>query len=315
MLILKSKMDMPLRENMTLRNNINTDNPLVSIIVITYNSSKYVLETLESIKDQTYQNIELIVSDDCSTDNSVEICRKWIEEYHARFVNSKLLTIERNTGVSANCNRGVNASQGEWIKFIAGDDNLLKNCISDNILFIQQNQKIKILFSGIKVFYENSSLSYEVTNEHASSFYEKPAEEQFRQLIIKNMVTAPSAFINFLVIQNVKGYDERIKNLEDHPFWLKATNAGYKLFYMPVITVRYRVHSESLNYNSSPEKLYNEFLKTFYLYQLPNISFRNFLHIWHIFLSLHTSRHKNLRFLKIFSPAWYYLKIGHIKRK
>ena len=60
-------------------------NPLVSIIVITYNSSKYVLETLESAKAQTYQNIELIVTDDCSNDNTVEICRKWIEENKERF--------------------------------------------------------------------------------------------------------------------------------------------------------------------------------------------------------------------------------------
>ncbi len=59
---------------------ITAENPLVSIIVCTYNSSKYVLETLESAKEQTYQNVELIVSDDCSTDNTVELCRKWIAE-------------------------------------------------------------------------------------------------------------------------------------------------------------------------------------------------------------------------------------------
>ncbi|MDR0890977.1 MAG: glycosyltransferase [Endomicrobium sp.] len=53
------------------------NNPLVSVCVITYNSSKYVLETLESIKTQTYQNIELIVSDDCSTDDTVEVCENY----------------------------------------------------------------------------------------------------------------------------------------------------------------------------------------------------------------------------------------------
>ena len=54
--------------------------PLVSIIVITYNSAKYVLETLESAKNQTYQNIELIISDDCSIDNTVDICTRWLNE-------------------------------------------------------------------------------------------------------------------------------------------------------------------------------------------------------------------------------------------
>src|SRR5450759_2313112 len=98
------------------------DQPLVSIIVVTYNSSKYVLETLESAKAQTYQNIELVVSDDCSTDDTVEICRKWIEENNDRFVRTTLVTSPENKGIPANCNRGIKASKGEWIKLIAGDD-------------------------------------------------------------------------------------------------------------------------------------------------------------------------------------------------
>ncbi len=69
------------KEDVKLDNRKSLDlNPLVSIIVITYNSSKYVLETLESAKAQTYQNIELIVSDDGSTDNTIEICKIWIEK-------------------------------------------------------------------------------------------------------------------------------------------------------------------------------------------------------------------------------------------
>jgi len=83
------------------------NNPLVSIIVITYNSAKFVLETLESAKAQTYQNIELIISDDGSTDNTVQICREWLKNNKESFVNTELITVEKNTGIPANCNRGV----------------------------------------------------------------------------------------------------------------------------------------------------------------------------------------------------------------
>ena len=116
-------------EEITNNNDTLEKQPLVSIIVITYNSSKYVLETLESAKAQTYQNIELIVSDDCSIDNTVEICREWIENNKERFVRTELITAEKNTGIPANCNRGVKAAQGEWVKLIAGDDILYNNCI------------------------------------------------------------------------------------------------------------------------------------------------------------------------------------------
>ncbi|MBH2024900.1 MAG: glycosyltransferase, partial [Flavobacteriales bacterium] len=82
-------------------------NPLVSVVVITYNSSKYVMETLESVKAQTYENIELIISDDGSTDHTIEMCRVWLAQNNNRFPKTKLLTVEENTGIPANCNRGV----------------------------------------------------------------------------------------------------------------------------------------------------------------------------------------------------------------
>ena len=70
------------------------DNSVVSVCVITYNSSKYVLETLESIRMQSYQNIELIICDDCSKDDTVEICKRWIQSYSARFINVLLIEAE-----------------------------------------------------------------------------------------------------------------------------------------------------------------------------------------------------------------------------
>ncbi len=67
--------------------------PLVSVCIITYNSAKFVVEALESIKSQTYKNIELIISDDCSTDNTIELCKQWISDNGKCFVNCELLTV------------------------------------------------------------------------------------------------------------------------------------------------------------------------------------------------------------------------------
>jgi len=78
--------------------------PWVTIIVITYNSSKYIHETLECAKSQTCTNIELIVSDDCSKDTVVDPARNWIDENKERLGRIELITIEKNTGVPAKCN-------------------------------------------------------------------------------------------------------------------------------------------------------------------------------------------------------------------
>ena len=73
------------KKNKKSRLLMNRFNPLVSAVIITYNSAKYVIETLDSIKAQTYQNIELIVSDDCSTDETTTLVKEWLEKNGNRF--------------------------------------------------------------------------------------------------------------------------------------------------------------------------------------------------------------------------------------
>lgn len=288
----------------------NSENPLVSIIVITYNSAEYVLETLDSAKAQTYNNIELIISDDCSTDDTVLICKEWIQKNTYRFVRTELVVSVKNTGISANCNRGVNAAHGEWIKLVAGDDALLSNCITDNVSFISNQLDVRILFSGVRII-GSKNLAFDSSSK-ALNLFSKSAKKQFKQLVVSNKVFTTSSFIRKVVIKELNGFDERIKNMEDYPFWIKATKAGYRLYFMPIDTVQYRVHNESINQSFSVAKLYDEVNKTFYLYQLPNISLTNFLSMWHIYLSLKSIGNHKYKFLKLLSPKWYLLKVLRI---
>ena len=103
---------------------MENNSPLVSVVIITYNSSRLVLETLESIKSQTYKNLELVVSDDCSNDDTVNVVKEWVRCNKQYFSNTKIVIGEKNKGISANCNNGVRAASGEWIKLLAGDDKL-----------------------------------------------------------------------------------------------------------------------------------------------------------------------------------------------
>lgn len=241
---------------------------LVSVCVITYNSSKYILATLESIKKQIYQNIELIISDDCSQDDTVSICKEWISHNSFCFVNVKLIESQINSGIAPNYNRAYTAAQGEWIKGIAGDDLLLPNCIVDNVNYVNKHKEVNVLFSN--TFYFREAKVGIISMEHCrpkfdSEFWEKDASEQYNLLCIKNRVEAPTSFIKSSIYKAYL-FNETYKMIEDYPFWLLLTKNGIKLYHLNLKTVMYR-QEDSVTRSSS--FLYSEkFEDSYYLFYL-----------------------------------------------
>ncbi len=228
---------------------------LVSIPVVTYNAADFVLETLESIFNQTHQNIELVISDDCSKDTTVEIVQKWCEQprVKARFSGIQIITVPKNTGVSANCNRCIKASSAEWIKFIAGDDILLPNCIEENMKFVASNTDAKIIFSQVHVYndtFEPKNFVKNMPKDYPDNLMRPSfsAEDQFKILVASDRINyTPSYFFNKKSVEEVNCYDESNTLVEDYPMWLKLTQANKKLYYFHTATVGYRIHSKATN--------------------------------------------------------------------
>lgn len=242
----------------------NQNTPLVSIIVITYNSSKYVLETLESAKNQIYENIELIITDDASTDKTVQICQDWLEKNRDRFMRSNIITSHINTGVSANCNRGFMFVHGEWVKYIAGDDALKENCINDFISFINNNPDSYIISANMHVYDGslNQSNYLGIVDRSNISFNTKniTAAEQYNILLKGNCVSSPTLIIKKIVFDNIGGFDEEMP-YEDWPYMLKCTKFKYKIYFLNKCVVKYRKHNESICNNSKENKIVNDSFK------------------------------------------------------
>lgn len=218
--------------------------PLVSIVVITYNSEEFIIEALDSIKAQTYQNIELIISDDCSKDSTVSLCQEWIEKNKSRFIDSKLLTVEQNTGITGNINRGCREARGEWIKPLAGDDVLMETCIENNL---ENCLGKNIIFSRIEKFLDNGILGY-LPSEKDKYFFKLSAREQFKILFRGNVLPAPSSFVRRSFLKDQGFFDEKYPTVEDIPLWLKITYGGEKVYYFDEVTVRYRIHAKQVSH-------------------------------------------------------------------
>lgn len=232
--------------------------PIVTVSVWTYNSSKFVLETLESIKAQTYPNLILQICDDCSTDNTVELCKTWIEENKERFVKTKIIIPEHNTGVSGNANRSWDACETEYLKDIAGDDILMPNCIEDNMNIVKEHPEAVFVFSRVKAFGASEKRIQYTENElFIYDFFNWTPEQQYNQLYNKrNCLPAPTVFSNVSRIREVGlRHDERIPLLEDLPKWINALRLGIAFHFLDKVTVMYRLHEKSLT-NEFPINFY-----------------------------------------------------------
>lgn len=249
---------------------METNQPLVSVNVLMYNSSKYILETLESIKAQTYQNIELIMSDDKSTDSTVQICEKWIAKNKNRFASYQILVPDHNTGQSGNYNRAFRAATGEWIKEIDGDDLLLPNCLTDLMEFVDANPEAKYVF-GKTTFFVKKGKKCNVKPFVDYSFFNKSIDEQLNQLLFeKNCIFSPCSFYNRQYMLDIGfSHDERIPNIEDTPKWINLLRKKVRFFFLDKEIVSYRFFS-GISTQRRPSLRYYKNLALFRrLYQYP----------------------------------------------
>jgi glycosyltransferase involved in cell wall biosynthesis len=229
--------------------------PLVTIAVAAYNSAAFIEETLDSIYHQSYRNLALVISDDCSKDDTVAVVNKWVahEKIKARFHSVEVIVVPKNTGVSGNCNRCIAASTSDWIKFIAGDDILLPHCIEDNMNFVAQNPDAKIIFSQVRVYLDtfNESQFSKIIPDCFPDNLMHPslrANDQYQLLLVSDRINyTPSYFFNKQALAKVGGYDESNRLVEDYPMWLKLTDLGEQLYYFHKETVGYRIHQNATN--------------------------------------------------------------------
>lgn len=141
-------------------------NPCVSVIIPVYNTEKYLRECLDSVVNQTLQNIEIICINDCSTDNSLQI----LQEYANKDGRIKIINNEKNLGSAESRNKGILLTTGEYIGFIDSDDyisldyydNLMKNAILFNA-DISATSKAKVFSEEDDSFYKNLGLNNKIT--------------------------------------------------------------------------------------------------------------------------------------------------------
>lgn len=237
---------------------MSDNQPLVSIFVLTYNSAKTVLETIESIYNLTYPNIELIISDDCSKDNTVELCESWVEQHRSRFKRAVVLTVEQNTGVNKNLRRAIDACQAEWIKGIAGDDALYPDCIDKFVDFIALHPDARMIHGkcGRYDTYLDENHFIEVYGDKNAPLNRATnAKQQFEVLLSWPCIDAPTVFYHKSVFYMPEMQNCGYPGLEDHPMFLRYTYLGNYIYFCDELICKYRKSSTSLQITTNYDNL------------------------------------------------------------
>lgn len=228
----------------------------ISIIVPIYNAEKYLKECLDSILSQTYKNIEVILIDDGSTDNSYNICQKYVEKYSI-FILMKV----KNGGVSRARNYGIKKSTGDYLTFVDSDDIIDSNFIEKMVSKI--NDKTQMVVCNYKNVYKNQSVynNFDIQDYLPSIDAKK---ELFKDTSIRGF-SCNKLFVTKIIKDNNILFDENIKICEDLLFCFNYLNYidGIYIINEGLYNYRMRKSSASNKYNEKDLTIFDAFDKMY----------------------------------------------------
>jgi len=219
------------------------ENGLVSVVTATYNMADYIGETIDSILMQDYSNIESIVVDDGSTDNTLDVLKPYLEDPRVRLVQ------QANAGQTVAKNRGIAEARGEYIAFCDADDTWRKDKITKQLPCFEDPQ-VGVCFSDI-VFVDDKGKILEIPP------MERSGGRITAQLMLDNFVPFPTSMVRSDIIRNANCFDQGLSMSIDYDLWLRLS-VDYKFAYVQEPLANYRIWDGQMS-NKMGERLDNFF--------------------------------------------------------
>ncbi|MBX9710946.1 MAG: glycosyltransferase [Xanthobacteraceae bacterium] len=224
----------------------------ISVVLITYNYSQYILQSIASVLDGLPENSEVVVVDDGSTDDT--------RDKLGTLNNASVRVLfKQNGGPSTALNHGINHSTGEYIAIMSGDDISLPQGISRRLAYLQNTQAD--IVSSVPVFIDGEGNS--VVNEQMSPVF-APLDDMSnpnvlrRLLFLGNFISAPSIMMRRAVVDKVGLHLDSLFQLQDYELWIRAVLAGFRISISHAPFIKYRLHASNLSSPANQERTYWE---------------------------------------------------------
>lgn len=227
----------------------NLNSPLISIIMPCYNASQFIKESIESVLSQTYENWELIIVDDGSTDDTATIIKIYVA------ADNRVRYFYQENGKQGKArNLGLTKSSGSFVAFLDADDLWLPEKLFVQILEIEKHD-VDLVFSDSYIFNDSEveNLS-QIMGIPDAVFYDKKSIQMFLEY---NRIPILTVLVKKEKIISSGGFSEQVQNIEDYHLWLKMLISNCTFYSSNFISSKYRVHqnSETAGINSSSNRI------------------------------------------------------------
>ena len=207
--------------------------PIASVIIPVYNGEKYIMETIDSVKQQTYPHVEIIVVDDGSTDRTRELAEPAVSLY----------IHQKNKGVAAARNTGIQVATGDYLAFIDADDKWDETKLEKQIDFMEANPQVSYSFTNHTLFLDENM---EIFPEWIRPDYK---ENELTGYIPSSLVVRRGDF------EKIGAFNEALKTGEDSDWFLRARDFGFKMAVIPENLLLKRIHGNNLSGNTATTKM------------------------------------------------------------
>ena len=219
---------------------------LVSIVIPVYNSEKYLEECLNSVLDQTYENIEIIAVDDGSTDSSYDILKKYSDKI--------VVLSQKNSGLASALNLGISKMNGTWLKWFSPDDVMFSNTIEDLVTATKNISDKIIIYSNWQLINQNGDF---LRNFSESNYNELSKFDFNIRLLSGQQINVNTSLIPFSLIKNKCSFRDLEEPVAiDYDFFLRAALLfDTKFYFIEKSLIRYRIHSNQLSHSNITKTL------------------------------------------------------------
>ncbi len=208
---------------------------MISVVMSVYNAEKYLKEAIESILNQTFQDFEFIIVNDCSTDRSGVI----LNDYEKRYSSITLINNQENIGLTKNLNSAIALSKGEYIARMDADDISEINRFERQIEYLRVHEDIDILGA----FSNDINESGEVFRTRTTPVKHKDIIKMLPKLC---PISHPTVMFKKSSLEKIGFYNEKYRTSQDLEMWYRAAGAGLKFGNVPEYLFKYRMDSDFL---------------------------------------------------------------------